>query len=90
MRVASFEDTLISIGKLSGGIVTIIRTPLTLSGALLTASWRLLGVCIPEGLSGKSFAIIADEAHSSQTGETASKLKEAVGGVLVSGREGSL
>ena len=27
-------------------------------------------------LSGKNFAIIADEAHSSQTGETASKLKE--------------
>ncbi len=28
-----------------------------------------------KGLKGKTFAVIADEAHSSQTGETASKLK---------------
>ena len=34
----------------------------------------------PGSMKGKSFAIIADEAHSSQTGTTANKVKKALGG----------
>lgn len=54
---------------LTGGKLIIVVT-------IQTFPFAMQEIRKNSGLNGKKFAVIADEAHSSQTGSTASKLKE--------------
>jgi type I restriction enzyme R subunit len=52
---------------LSGRLIIIVT--------MQTFPFAMAEIAANKGLAGKKFAIIADEAHSSQTGKTSSKLK---------------
>ena len=53
---------------LSGAAIIIVT--------IQTFPFAVTAMADNKALAGKSFAVIADEAHSSQTGNTANKLKE--------------
>lgn len=58
-------------GELTSGKLIVVVTMQTFPHALAAIAEN-------QGLAGKTFAIIADEAHSSQTGRTSQKLREAL------------
>ncbi len=89
---AQLQDALFDFERTTGVVATIKRTDGSKSGELATAlsGDKKIVVCtiqtFPFALEavrklaaaeGKRFAVIAEEAHSSQTGEAAAKLKEA-------------
>lgn len=53
----------------------IARTPIIIV-TIQTFPYALKAIAESQALKGRNFAIIADEAHSSQTGSTANKLKK--------------
>ncbi len=53
----------------------VARTPIIIV-TIQTFPFALKAIAESQALKGRSFAIIADEAHSSQTGSTANKLKK--------------
>jgi type I restriction enzyme R subunit len=88
---AQLQETLFAFERTHGVVATIKGEDQSKSGELATAlsGAKKIVVCtlqtFPFALAevrrlaaakGKRFAVIADEAHSSQTGESASKLKE--------------
>ena len=88
---AQLQDAIFSFERTSGVVETITSESGSKSGqlAMALASGKKIVVCtiqtFPFALkhveeltatTGKRFAVIADEAHSSQTGEAAAKLKQ--------------
>lgn len=55
---------------------TLLSGKLIIIVTLQTFPFALQAICDNAGLAGRRFAIIADEAHSSQTGEASKKLRE--------------
>ncbi|MFZ3454211.1 type I restriction endonuclease subunit R [Arthrobacter sp. 7Tela_A1] len=55
----------------------IARTPIVVV-TIQTFPFALKAIAESQALRGRNFAIIADEAHSSQTGSTANKVKQAL------------
>ena len=72
----------VAIGTEGGKAKSSELTAALLSGAAIiivtiqTFPFAVMAMADNKALAGKSFAVIADEAHSSQTGNTANKLKE--------------
>ncbi|QDW61350.1 type I restriction endonuclease subunit R [Oerskovia sp. KBS0722] len=56
-------------GALTGGKLIVVVT-------LQTFPFAMEAIAANKGLAGKTFAVIADEAHSSQSGATAGKIRE--------------
>jgi len=88
---AQLQDAIYQIEHKSGVVVPIRGTAGSKSAELTTAlaartpiiivtiqtfPFALKAIAESEALKGRNFAIIADEAHSSQTGSTANKLKK--------------
>ncbi len=81
-QIEAQPGVVVAIGTEGGKPKSAELTAALLSGAAIiivtiqTFPFALAAMTDNKALAGKSFAVIADEAHSSQTGNTANKLKE--------------
>ncbi len=75
--ISTREASKRSFGSKSGYLASVLESgKLIIVVTLQTFPFVLAAIKQNKSLHGRSFAVIADEAHSSQTGAAASKLKE--------------
>ncbi len=75
-RFASKSDALTEALSTGGAIIVV---------TIQTVPFALEEIRKSKALAGKRFAVIVDEAHSSQTGESANKLRQTLSGAVLDG-----
>ena len=85
-QFTSVEGTLVSVEGKAGAKSTELADALTGQAPIITVTLETFPHVIAKvaeaGLAAKTYAVIVDEAHSSQTGDAAAALKQALGGAV--------
>jgi type I restriction enzyme, R subunit len=81
-QIDAKTGVVVGIDKSSGAKSTALAAALAAGTQIIVVTIQTFGFVLDQlgSMKGKSFAVIADEAHSSQTGTTANKVKKVLGG----------
>ena len=81
-QIDTKTGVVVGIDSSSGSKSAALAAALTSGSQIIVVTIQTFGFVLDQlgSMTGKSFAIIADEAHSSQTGTTANKVKKVLGG----------
>lgn len=88
------EGLVVNIGSEAGAKSQQLRRALTEGGHIITCTLQtfpeVLGLMNWEALDGRSWCVIADEAHSSQTGSASTALRKLLGAQAIADENGEL
>jgi type I restriction enzyme, R subunit len=81
-QIDAKTGVVLGIDNSSGAKSTALAAALAAGTQIIVVTIQTFGFVLDQlgSMKGKSFAVIADEAHSSQTGTTANKVKKVLGG----------
>jgi type I restriction enzyme, R subunit len=81
-QIDAKTGVVVGIDNSSGAKSTALAAALSAGTQIIVVTIQTFGFVLDQlgSMKGKSFAVIADEAHSSQTGTTANKVKKVLGG----------
>jgi type I restriction enzyme, R subunit len=81
-QIDAKTGVVVGIDNSSGAKSTALAAALAAGTQIIVVTIQTFGFVLDQlgSMKGKSFAVIADEAHSSQTGTTANKVKKVLGG----------
>lgn len=81
-QIDAKTGVVVGIDNSGGSKSTALAAALAASTQIIVVTIQTFGFVLDQlgSMKGKSYAVIADEAHSSQTGTTANKVKKVLGG----------
>jgi type I restriction enzyme, R subunit len=81
-QIDAKTGVVVGIDNSSGAKSAALAAALSAGSQIIVVTIQTFGFVLDQlgSMKGKSFAVIADEAHSSQTGTTANKVKKVLGG----------